>query len=214
MKRLLTILAFLLLAAPAMAFDGACQDGEPWQLARMNPAVLGASSGAACGALTTTRTDGTQRAPVSYNTNNELYMASSFQATASGDIKTVYIWIKDEGTPSTLPAYLYLYLCAGNGTNPNAIGTCTQSTTTNVTDPGGTYVKKKYKFAGFSITSGTEYWLIATSSYGSNNATNAFVIQHNGSVTGDHIFDSPDGANWNTWDTTGQWNLEITSCDE
>lgn len=44
MKRLiLSILACLLLAAPALAFDGACQDGEPWQLARMNPAVLGSA---------------------------------------------------------------------------------------------------------------------------------------------------------------------------
>lgn len=44
MKRLiLSILACLLLAAPALAFDGACQDGEPWQLARMNPAILGAA---------------------------------------------------------------------------------------------------------------------------------------------------------------------------
>jgi len=41
MKRLCLILFVLLLAAPAMAFDGACQDGEPWQLARMNPAILG-----------------------------------------------------------------------------------------------------------------------------------------------------------------------------
>jgi len=49
MKRLiLSILAFLLLAAPVMAcdwintFDGKCSGGEPAQLARMNPAVLGA----------------------------------------------------------------------------------------------------------------------------------------------------------------------------
>lgn len=50
MKRLiLSILACLLLAAPALAFDGACQDGEPWKLARMNPAVLGSGgSAAAC----------------------------------------------------------------------------------------------------------------------------------------------------------------------
>lgn len=206
MKRLLILISLLLWATVCSAET---------QLAWMNQAIAGSGgSAASCGNLMTPRTDGVSNTPISQDTNNELYMASSFQATATGSVKTVYINIKDGGTPSSLPANLLMYLCAGNGTNPNGIGTCTQSTTTNITDPGGTYVQKKYKFTGFDVTSGNEYWLILTSSYGSNNATNTFIVQSNGTVTGDHIYDSPDGTTWSSWDTSAQINMTITSCDE
>lgn len=95
MKRLiLSILACLLLAAPAMAFDGACQDGEPWQLARMNPAVLGSGGSAACD----TENDSELISQGSNASNASLstyYVAAPFTVTAGTYVTSYTIMLRD-----------------------------------------------------------------------------------------------------------------------
>lgn len=201
-------LIFALLLLPSLAWAG------EMEIARMNPYILGSSVPAACGDLMTERTDGTSNQVVSYDTNTakKLYQASTFTATASGDIRTVYIDIKDGGDPA---GYLYMYACADNSGSPVAIGSCVQSTTTNITDPGGTYVQKKYSFAegAFTVSASSTYWLVVTNSAGLD-STNFFYVECNSVVTGQKQQESGDGTTWSSIDSSAQWNMKITSCVE
>ena len=178
--------------------------------------VCGGASTAACENVYTNATGGVAQ-NISYGATAELFVASSFVAATSGDIKTLYIDIKDGGTPSSLPANLLAYLCSDNAGVPNsgtAMASCTQSTTINITDPGSTYIQAKWKFAGYPVTNGVTYWVVLTSSYGSNSSTVYFVADSDSSSIVGAVYDSPEGTDWTVIDATRQLKMTLTTCDE
>ena len=173
---------------------------------------------AGCGALATARTDGTSGVYVGEDAVYDLqYKSSSFTATATGSIQTVYIYIRDYGTPDT---NLYMWLCADSSGSPDssngvtAMDKCTQSTTTTIGPPGGTYISAKYKFAGYAVTASSVYHIVVAEATPTIDGTNYYSVQANMAVAGEGTDRSSDGISWGSVDSSSQFNLGVTSCDE
>lgn len=201
MKRIiLYLLLSILIASPAFAGMGVVTMG-------------GAGSAAACQDLATARTDGATNQNISDGTIG--MVSSAFTATATGTALTVYVNIKDFGTP---PGYLYCYLCPSDGSAPasgTALDACVQSTTTNIGPPGGTAVDTKYKFTGYAISNTSVYHIVLNPSV-AGDASNYYIWMVNRAVTNAGGLDQDaDGTPaWTSIDTSAQANFRITSCDE
>lgn len=201
MKRLiLSILACLLLAAPALAFDG----GEPWQLARMNPAVLGV--GVACGPLGD-RSDGSSE-QVWGKTSASGYLAGSFSPSDSGSIHAVSVRLRDSGSPTET---IQLAICtSGGGSPPKPTTSCTNAD--NVfSGTTGTFEWFEGLFSsGYNVAKDEMYFIRLFTSQADD--TNYYRIEFNNDVAGFNTVLSSDGTTYSSIDSTAQFNYRVTTC--
>jgi len=198
MKRLL--IALLLLAAPAWA-------EEPVQLARMNPAVLGAGGSVAPSCVTPAQECGsgtTAGANV-----NWFYLASPFIASESVTICSVDVTLKKVGTPEgTHKAGIYTNNAAGcSGVDCPGTLVGSWSDDYNNSDLSIDYaVLNRTKAAGgleASVTADEKYWLVMYSSLGSFNAA---PYPLGDLACGNTVQQSDNG---NTWTSAAVYSLKF-----
>lgn len=212
MKRLiLSILAFLLLAAPALAFDGACQDGEPWQLARMNPAVLGASSGAADCTETDSYTTRTYGILLGYDSSPDRWCGrTAFTASGTGTytVKNIQLQIKKVNSGAQT---LTVSMCDSDGKSNCVVWDDTISVASQGT--GNDNWASVNDSSGKSLSNGTVYTIIVSSD--AIDATNYFSLGYQGSTGSvDIVSNDKSGCSggWATQQTAAVFNLKLNTC--
>jgi hypothetical protein len=191
-KTLILSILLLLITSPVWGFTTAIQ------------AVVSAC-GAACGVLDS-QGGGAGNAIVGLDTTVDRYYAiTSFTATSSDTIKTLYLDLMRSSTPT---ATLTISLCTGKNTG------CTNADNTQAAGSLGTgYASIKFTFAtGFAVTATTTYYIQVYSS--AIDATKYTQINYNASVAGQVYEYSPDGTNWTSGDASGQFKFTATSCAE
>lgn len=214
MKRLiLSILACLLLAAPALAFDGACQDGEPWQLARMSPAILGASGGACVPEDKDYRTTQANTAVLSfYDTTTDRYCSvSTFTSSSEYIAKSVSVSLKKTNTPTGLMRGL---LCGVSDGDP--VSCVSSDNTIDVSTLTTSYVWYTFNFSsGYSISSGTQYFVGISGD--TIHATNIVEWEAYSSDSDDKVMTnnaSGCAGSWIHWDSTAQAYFKVNICTQ
>lgn len=158
MKRLLTILAFLLLAAPALAcdvlntFDGACYDHQPVQLARMNPAILGSGVIAvACGTIGDETDYGSEHTDM----GSLMICCQLFTPECSGTLG--YGYVQHYGTATDNGKILVYQDNGSSANNPDSTDAFLVSSS-SFTTSADEQVKTSEKLGG-SVSSASKYWV-------------------------------------------------------
>lgn len=168
--------------------------------------VAGAGGAASCGVIDQ-QTGGTAaNAIVGYDTTTDrVYVVSSFTASSTATIHTLYLQMSRISTPT---ATLTVSLCTGKNTG------CTAADNTQASGSLGTsYAEIKFQFAaGFSVTATTAYYIQVQAS--AIDAAKYAQVLYNSAQAGAVYEYSPDGSNWTQVDSSAQFVFRATSCAE
>jgi len=124
----------------------------------------------------------------------ERYIAYQVTASASGNRKRIYLWVRRRGTPTST---LTVELCANNSGVPGTVLKTVTATTTNITDT----ISQLYEFTFSSVqavTSTTVYWIKVYTST-ADSATNYWQVATDAARTNALTKSSSDNGAVDTW---------------
>lgn len=216
MKRTIsTLLLVLLCLTPVLTYGTECEDScsDPVQLARMSPAILGASSGAVC----------SQSTPEAQETQNDYctimvsagnnYRSGSFTANGSGNRLTLYVYACKAGSPVAHT----VKICTDDGTGPPGLPTTTCTTSDSTYTPSTacttSFEWDKITFSTMSVTNGSMYH-VTIGREGAADSINYIRWGQNTEVTGQQCAKSADATTWSSVDGSCQQDFRLKVCAE
>lgn len=116
-----------------------------------------------------------------------LYLTTSFAASANYDADKAYLWIRRRGSPGTLTVTL-----RSDDTGPDAVLQTVTKTITNITDTVSELVEFDWTSTQ-ALTSGTTYWICAQGA-STDNSTNHWEIGVDADTSS--AKSSADGSTW------------------
>lgn len=167
---------------------------------------------AACGVVASQTSISTDTYLGYDTTLDRAYLASSFTASCTGTIYTLYVDMKKYGSAAqTITAYL----CPDSSGHSAAVASCTvadvtldASTLTNL------LVAKKFNFTtGFAVTESTKYWVQLVASV--VDAGSYVGVSYYGTVDGQAVeVRDAEGSGWTSLDSSGQFVFSVTTATE
>jgi len=190
MKKLLLLILLLLIPVEGHALSSAIQ------------AVVGVNT-VGCGVTDSQETGGTNNYVGDEVDNSFNYKETSFTASQSVTIKTVYLNVADAGSPTGLT----VALCTDNAGAP---GTCTNADATITTTTATAQWLHVNFTAGYAVTAATKYHIRVYYPYSSG----YYNWLRNPTVTGQGVYSSPDGTTWTPVDASSQTHFRISTCED